>query len=220
MKPAQAITAILGIGSICVMLTGCDLEDIGDARTARELAPSLEALREAVPEHHRRLADGTFDSLSILEQWDFVAEVEQTLRMRRYLARRFLEAGLSDPVDETEQQENELEESERAAQESFAKLLESASDMTLEHAELSPSNSRFVLRHLKLQDSLEQATKSPIGWLLTWYWWKTDNSAPIEVQPVFVNANCGSGQVQLFLVSRGSQGFEAVEVPVIVEDCP
>ena len=209
MKPAQAIAATLGIGAICVTLTACDLADIGDAQTAAELAPSLEALREAVPEHHRRLADGTFDSLSILEQWDFVAEVRNTLRKRRYL-----EAGLSEPSDEAKQPEGEEAESERASRESTAMLLEVTKAMSG-----WPFDSRFLLQELKREDSLEQATKSPIGWLLTWYLWKTDEPVRIQMQPV-VGVGKGACGSRLFAFSRGSQGFEAVEVPVIAEDCP
>lgn len=90
MKPFRAIVPTLGVAAICHVLTACyspDLPDIGGANTAAELAPSLEAIREATPEHHRRLADGTFDSLSLLEQWDFVAEVREVVHDRREVER-------------------------------------------------------------------------------------------------------------------------------------
>ena len=220
MKPAQAIAATLGIGAICVTLTACDLADIGDAQTAAELAPSLEALREAVPEHHRRLADGTFDSLSILEQWDFVADVNKILRMRRYLKRRYLEAGPSGPADETIQQEVQPSESESASRESLVRLLESRKQMPPEYAEFSPFHSRFVLRELKRQDRLEQAMKSPIGWLLTWYLGKTDKPVQFEMQAVVGNGTCGGPHVLYYVGGGGSTGVEVVEVPPETQDCP
>lgn len=74
------------MAAICHVLTAChfpDLPDIGAAKTAAELAPSLGAIREATPENDRRLADGTFDSLSLLEQWDFVAEVQDIAQEQR-----------------------------------------------------------------------------------------------------------------------------------------
>ena len=67
----------------CVVLAACGFGSIGDAQNGAELAPSLEPLREVAPEHYRRLADGTFDSLSFLEQWDFVAEVQEIVREQR-----------------------------------------------------------------------------------------------------------------------------------------
>ena len=220
MKPAQAIAATLGIGAICVTLTACDLADIGDAQTAAELAPSLEALREGVSEHHRRLADGTFDSLSILEQWDFVADVNKILRMRRYLKRRYLEAGPSGPADETIQQEVQPSESESASRESLVRLLESRKHMPPEYAEFSPFHSRFVLRELKRQNRLEQAMKSPIGWLLIWYLGKTDKPVQFEMQAVVGNGTCGGSHVLYYVGGGGSTGVEVVEVPPKTQDCP
>lgn len=90
MIPFQAVVRTLGVAAICHVSTAChfpDLPNIGDAKTAAELAPSLETIREATPEHHRRLADGTFDSLSVLEQWDFVAEVRDAVGERREVER-------------------------------------------------------------------------------------------------------------------------------------
>ena len=77
----------VAVGAICVMLAACNLGEIGDARTGAELAPSLDPLSEVVPDHYRRLADGTFDSLPFLEQWDFVGEVNEIAR-KRYEARQ------------------------------------------------------------------------------------------------------------------------------------
>ena len=79
MMPFRSVSRTFGSCAICLALVACyPLQlDIGDAKTAAELAPSLDALREVAPEHHLRLADGTFDSLSLLEQWDFVAEIRE-----------------------------------------------------------------------------------------------------------------------------------------------
>lgn len=74
---------------VCIVLVACYPEqlDIGNAKTAAELAPSLDALREMAPEYHRRLADGTFDSLSLVEQWDFVVELRE-ISTRQHAAER------------------------------------------------------------------------------------------------------------------------------------
>ena len=79
MVPFQSVSRTFGTGALCLALVACYPQqlDIGDAETAAELAPSLDALREMAPEYHRRLEDGTFDSLSLLEQWDFVAEIRE-----------------------------------------------------------------------------------------------------------------------------------------------
>ena len=69
-------------GSICLALTACGFGSIGDAKTGTELAPLLEPLRDVAPDHHRRLADGTFDALSFMEQQDFVDEVDELVRQR------------------------------------------------------------------------------------------------------------------------------------------
>lgn len=69
-------------GAMCVALAACDYGEIGDARTGAELAPSVGSLREVAPDHYRRLADGTFDSLHFLEQWDFVGQVIEIGRQR------------------------------------------------------------------------------------------------------------------------------------------
>lgn len=70
-------------GVICLTVAACDFGSIGDAKTGAELAPSLEPLRDLAPEHYRRLADGTFDSLSLMEQRTFVDEIEELVRQRR-----------------------------------------------------------------------------------------------------------------------------------------
>ncbi len=79
MKRFRLVSRTFGMAAVCVALGACYPEqlDIGDAKTAAELAPSLDALREVAPEYHRRLVDGTFDSLSLVEQWDFVAELHE-----------------------------------------------------------------------------------------------------------------------------------------------
>lgn len=69
--------------AICLAVTACGYGSIGDAKTGAELAPSLEPLRELAPEHYYRLADGTFDALSLMEQRDFVDEVEELVWQRR-----------------------------------------------------------------------------------------------------------------------------------------
>ena len=75
----RLVSRTLGTTVACIGLVACYPEqlDIGDAKTAAELAPSLNALRERAPEYHRRLADGTFDSLSLVEQWDFTVEINE-----------------------------------------------------------------------------------------------------------------------------------------------
>ena len=70
-------------GVICVALTAYGLRDVGGAETGAELASSVEPLRGAVPEHYRRLVDGTFDSLSLMEQLGFVKEVQDILQEQR-----------------------------------------------------------------------------------------------------------------------------------------
>ena len=77
MMAVRFVSRTVGMAVLCIALVACYPEqlDIGDAETGAELAPSLDALREMAPEYHRRLADGTFDSLSLVEQWDFVVEV-------------------------------------------------------------------------------------------------------------------------------------------------
>ena len=82
----------LAVGATCIVMTACGFGSIGDAQTGAELAPSLEPLRDVAPEHHRRLVDGTYDSLSFLEQWDFVAEVQEIVREQRETNRGELEA--------------------------------------------------------------------------------------------------------------------------------
>ena len=70
-------------GVVCLTVTACGFGGIGDAKTGAELAPSVELLRDLAPEHYRRLADGTFDSLSLMEQRNFVDEIEKLVRQRR-----------------------------------------------------------------------------------------------------------------------------------------
>ena len=85
MVPVQAVARTTGIGVICIALTACYFPDmgLGGAKTAAQLAPSLHALREVAPEHHRRLANGTFESMSLQEQLNFVAEVREIVRKQR-----------------------------------------------------------------------------------------------------------------------------------------
>lgn len=73
----RSVSRTLAVSVASIALVACYPEqlDIGDAETGADLAPSLDALRAIAPEYHRRLADGTFDSLSLVEQWDFVVEV-------------------------------------------------------------------------------------------------------------------------------------------------
>ncbi len=77
------VVRIVVFGAICFALTACGFGSIGDAKTGAELAPSVEPLRDVAPEHYRRLADGTFDSLSLVEQREFVLEVEELVWQRR-----------------------------------------------------------------------------------------------------------------------------------------
>lgn len=70
-------------GAICLVVAACGFGSIGDAKTGAELAPALEPLRDLAPEHYRRLADGTFDSLSLMGQRDFVDEIEELVGQRR-----------------------------------------------------------------------------------------------------------------------------------------
>ena len=60
----------LVFGSICLAVAACGFGSIGDAKTGAELAPSLEPLRDVAPEHYRRLADGTFDTLSLMPKFE------------------------------------------------------------------------------------------------------------------------------------------------------
>ena len=86
MMTFQALARTFALLGICAVLTACDSE-LGGAKTGAELAPSLDILREVAPDHHRRLADGTFDTLSIPEQLDFVAEVQAIGREHRRVER-------------------------------------------------------------------------------------------------------------------------------------
>ena len=89
MKRFRLVSRTFGMAAVCVALGACYPEqlDIGDAKTAAELAPSMNALRQGASEYHRRLADGTFDSLSLVEQWDFVGEIHE-LSTRQHEAAR------------------------------------------------------------------------------------------------------------------------------------
>ena len=141
-------------------------------------------------------------------------------RREVYLKRRYLEAGLSGPADETIQQEVQPSESESASRESLVRLLESRKDMPPEYAEITPFHSRFVLRELKRQNRLEQAMKSPIGWLLTWYLGKTDKPVQFEMPTVVGNGTCGGPHVLYYVGGGGSTGVEVVEIPPKTQDCP
>ena len=147
MTPVQAVARTFGIGAICVALTACyfpDRPDIGDAKIAAELAPSLDALREAVPEHHRRLADGTFDSLWLLEQWDFVAEIREIVRKQR---------------------KAELAESRAAWRQSRVESLDSTKTLSPESAEqLLAFEREMLLRHLKIESD-QVAMEDRAGWI-------------------------------------------------------
>lgn len=133
MIPFQAVVRTIGAAAICHALTACyspDLPDIGDAKTAAELAPSLEAIREATPEYHHRLADGTFDSLSLLEQWDFVAEVREVVRERREVERAEAYAALPELLDQMEDAPPEwFEQFLASGQATMLILLEIESDL-------------------------------------------------------------------------------------------
>lgn len=137
MIPFQAVSRTFGVGTLCLALVACYAEqlDIGDAETAAELAPSLDALREVAPEYHRRLEDGTFDSLSLLEQWDFVAEIRELEDAQRKAERASFQA---------EQRQRTLE------------FLDSIEAMPSEYADESLAFQReMLLRELKLEsDSL------------------------------------------------------------------
>ena len=134
MTPFQAVVRTIGTAAICHALTACNFPgrpDIGDARTAAELAPMLEALREATPEHHRRLADGTFDTLSLLEQWDFVVEVREIVRAQRKAevaesraARRQFTIEYLDMVEDLPPEERSL----TAGREALLRFLKTESD--------------------------------------------------------------------------------------------
>lgn len=137
MVPFQAVSRTFGMGTLCLTLVACYPQqlDVGNAETAAELAPSLDALREMAPEYHRRLEDGTFDSLSLLEQWDFVAEIRE-LEDARWKAER--------GSFQAEQRQRTLE------------FLDSIEAMPSEYAEESLAFRRkILLRELKLEsDSL------------------------------------------------------------------
>ena len=96
----------VAVGTMCVALAACDYGEIGDARTGAELAPSLDSLQEVAPDHYRRLADGTFDSMPFLEQWDFVGEVIELGRQRYEANQAEIEAAWRqstvESMDETE----------------------------------------------------------------------------------------------------------------------
>lgn len=70
-------------GATCVALTAWDFADIDGAETGAKLAPSMEPLDQVMPEHYRRLVDGTFDSLSLVEQLGFVKEVQDIAQEKR-----------------------------------------------------------------------------------------------------------------------------------------
>lgn len=86
MMTFQALARTFALLGIWAGLTAC-YPELGGAKTGAELAPSLDVLREVAPDHHRRLADGTFDTLSIPEQLDFVAEVQAIGREHRRVER-------------------------------------------------------------------------------------------------------------------------------------
>ncbi len=133
----RLVSRTLGMAVACMGLVACYPEqlDIGDAKTAAELAPSLNALREGVPEYHRRLVDGTFDALSLVEQWDFVVEIHE----------------LSTKQREAERADFRAEQKQWAAE-----FLDSVEAMSPEFAEESLAWRReMLLRELKLEsDSL------------------------------------------------------------------
>lgn len=120
---------------------------------------------------------------------------------------------MSEPSDEERPSDGEEAES-------MARLLELTGTMPPEYAELLPFHSRFLLHELKRQDSLEQAIRSPKGWVLTWYLWKTDEPVRIEMQPVVGDGTCSGQHLGVYALNGGSRGFEVVEIPVIAEDCP
>ncbi len=82
------------LGAICLAVAACGIGSIGDARTGAELAPSLEPLRDLAPEHYGRLADGTFDALSFMEQRDFVDEIQDLVWQRREAGRAESDAAM------------------------------------------------------------------------------------------------------------------------------
>lgn len=136
MMAFPSVSRTLGMAVVCITLVACYPEEleIGDAETAAELAPSLNALREAAPEYHRRLADGTFDSLSLVEQWDFVVEVR----------------GLSTKRSQAERAEFRAEERQWTAE-----FVDSIEAMPPEYAEESLALWRErLLRQLKKESDL------------------------------------------------------------------
>ena len=174
MKFVRIVAPRLGMGVVCALLSACALPDIGDAKTAAELAASLEALPGVAPDHHRRLADGTFDSLSLPEQWDFVDEVEDLVRKRSYSNSDSASYSAGEVpewlADHNRQIEAEIAESKAALRETMV--------MHMERLETLPPSSRerilasrreFVLIRLKMQDdfaAMHEATQSPLKWIL------------------------------------------------------
>ena len=104
----------------------------------------LEALREATPEHHRRLADGTFDTLSLLEQWDFVAEVREIVRAQR---------------------KAELAESRAARRQSTVEFLDWIEDFPPESEERSLTVRRETLLRFLKMESDQLAMEDWTGWI-------------------------------------------------------
>ena len=96
-------------GAICLAVAACGLGSIGDAKTGAELAPSLEPLRDLAPEHYRRLADGTFDSLSLMEQRNFVDEIEELVWQRREARRAEFAAAVRQSIVEFQESVQTLE---------------------------------------------------------------------------------------------------------------
>ncbi len=90
----------LVFGSICLVVAACGFGSIGDAKTGAELAPSLEPLRDVAPEHYRRLADGTFDTLSLIEQRNFVDGIEELVWKRREASRAASDAAIRQSIIE------------------------------------------------------------------------------------------------------------------------
>ena len=50
----------------------------GAVKTGYELAPQLEGLKQANPAAHAKLADGTYDTLSLKERYEFVLTITMT----------------------------------------------------------------------------------------------------------------------------------------------
>ena len=139
----RLVSRALGMTVACIGLVACytDPGDIGDAKTAAELAPSLNALREGVPEYHRRLADGTFDALSLVEQWDFVVEIHEL---------------------STKQREAERAEFRVVQRQFAAEFLDSVGTMSPEFAEESLASRReMMLNDLKRVSDFLRMEDSP-----------------------------------------------------------